>query len=115
MSLAAVTHTEDPVPVLTEIWSELLGLDRSAISADTSFLRFGGDSVLAVRMAALIRKRLGVVLALADVGAESTLNDLAALVRRRSAAGSAATTISPLPCRMLSCRPDTHPRACMIA
>ena len=93
MSLASVAHTDDPVPVLTEIWSELLGLDRSAISTETSFLRFGGDSVLAVRMAALIRKRLGVVLALADVGAESTLNDLAALVRRRSAAGSATRAL----------------------
>ncbi|GAB7044645.1 MULTISPECIES: phosphopantetheine-binding protein [Catenuloplanes] len=92
MSLAPVSHTDragDPVPALADIWSELLGIDADAFSPDVSFLRYGGDSVLAVRMAALIRKRLGVVLALADVGAESTLDELAALVRRRSAAGSA--------------------------
>ena len=88
MSLASVAPADDPSAVLTEIWSELLGMDPAAISSETSFLRFGGDSVLAVRMAALIRKRLGVVLALADVGAESTLAELTALVHRRSAAGS---------------------------
>ncbi|WP_422771399.1 phosphopantetheine-binding protein [Plantactinospora sp. WMMC1484] len=89
MSLTAVEHPGDPAPLLAEIWSELLGLDRNTIEPDVSFLRYGGDSVLAVRMAALIRKRLGVVLALADVGAESTVAELAALVRQRSAAGSA--------------------------
>ena len=93
MSISTPEHVREPVAVLTEIWSELLGLPTHAIAPDASFLRLGGDSVLAVRMAALIRKRLGVVLALADVGAESTVTQLAELVRRRSAAGTAARAL----------------------
>ena len=93
MSLRTVEPTSDPVPVLADIWSELLGLDAHAIAPDVSFLRLGGDSVLAVRMAALIRKRLGVVLALADVGVESTVAQLAELVGRRSAAGTAVRAL----------------------
>ncbi len=69
--------------VLSAIWGELLDLDPHAVPADTSFLRLGGDSVLAVRMSALVRRRLSVVLALSDVRVEITLTELAELVRRR--------------------------------
>ncbi|MEU4644742.1 phosphopantetheine-binding protein [Micromonospora sp. NPDC023814] len=93
MSLGTFAPQGDPVPTLTEIWSELLGVPSRTIEPEVSFLRLGGDSVLAVRMAALIRKRLGVVLALADVGAESTVSELAGLVRRRSAGGTAARAL----------------------
>jgi acyl carrier protein len=77
--------TADPRETLTAIWAELLHLDPGEVPADTSFLRLGGDSVLAVRMSALVRKRLDVVLALSDVRVETTVDDLAELVGRRSA------------------------------
>ncbi|TDQ50272.1 condensation domain-containing protein [Actinorugispora endophytica] len=74
----------DPVEsVLAGIWAELLDLDTADLTPGSSFLRLGGDSVLAVRMAALVRKRLSVVLALSDVTVEITLARLADLVRRR--------------------------------
>lgn len=69
---------------LARIWAELLDVDPESIAPDSSFLRLGGDSVLAVRMAALIRKRLSVVLALSDVTVEVTFGRLADLVRRRA-------------------------------
>ncbi|PSK66035.1 Phenyloxazoline synthase MbtB [Micromonospora sp. MH33] len=93
MSLSTAERPDDAGAVLAEIWSELLGIPAHTITPDASFLRLGGDSVLAVRMAALIRKRLGVVLALADVGAESTVAELTELIRRRSAGGTAARAL----------------------
>ncbi|KOX17319.1 condensation domain-containing protein [Nocardiopsis sp. NRRL B-16309] len=71
---------------LADIWARLLDLDPEAITPDASFLRLGGDSVLAVRMAALVRTRLSVVLALSDVTVEVTFGELADLVRRRATA-----------------------------
>ncbi|GAA2396138.1 hypothetical protein GCM10010404_62270 [Nonomuraea africana] len=89
---------------LAEIWSELLDLPPEEIPHDTGFLRLGGDSVLAVRMSALVRKRLGVALALSDVRVDTTLGELAELVRRRAAGGPKARalpiTVTP--------RPDPH-------
>ncbi|MFB4289543.1 phosphopantetheine-binding protein [Nonomuraea sp. ATR24] len=89
---------------LAEIWSELLDLPPEEIPYDTGFLRLGGDSVLAVRMSALVRKRLGVALALSDVRVDTTLNELAELVRRRAAGGpgprALPITVTP--------RPDPH-------
>jgi acyl carrier protein len=71
---------------LADIWARLLDLDPESITPDASFLRLGGDSVLAVRMAALVRTRLSVVLALSDVTVEVTFGKLADLVRRRATA-----------------------------
>jgi acyl carrier protein len=86
-----VTTEPDISTVLAEIWSELLGLDE--VPPDSSFLNLGGDSVLAVRMSALVRRKLGVALALSDVRVEITLTDLADLVARRSAGGSSGRAL----------------------
>ncbi|MGN9783276.1 phosphopantetheine-binding protein [Nonomuraea sp. ZG12] len=89
---------------LAEIWSELLDLPPDEIPHDVGFLRLGGDSVLAVRMSALVRKRLGVALALSDVRVETTLGELTELVRRRSSGEPAARAL-PL---KVTPRPDPH-------
>lgn len=89
---------------LAEIWSELLDLPPDEIQHDVSFLRLGGDSVLAVRMSALVRKRLGVALALSDVRVETTLGELTELVRRR-ASGEPAARALPI---QVTPRPDPH-------
>lgn len=86
----------DAVPVeaaLSRIWGELLDLDPAGIPADASFLRLGGDSVLAVRMSAMVRKRMAVELALSDVTVEITLARLADLVRRRASGDGAARAL----------------------
>ena len=84
----------DPREALATLWAQLLHLDPDEITPDASFLRLGGDSVLAVRMSALIRKRLGIVLALSDVRVETTLAELAELVSRRT---STTATSQALP------------------
>ncbi|MBE1533051.1 condensation domain-containing protein [Actinomadura algeriensis] len=69
---------------LAAIWGELLDLEPDAVPPDVSFVRLGGDSVLTVRLSALVRSRLAVELALSDVTVEITLDGLADLVRRRT-------------------------------
>ncbi|GGK04887.1 hypothetical protein GCM10010123_38580 [Pilimelia anulata] len=78
---ASAPSTRDP---LRDIWAELLG--RDDIADDATFVSLGGDSLLAVRMTALVRQRLGVELSLPEVRSESTLTELAALLDGRTAA-----------------------------
>ncbi|MCW3818828.1 condensation domain-containing protein [Micromonospora sp. DR5-3] len=93
-STAAPTE-HDQSTMLAGIWAELLGVDPDALPRDVSFLRLGGDSVLAVRMSALVRRRLGVQLALSDVRVDTTFTELAALVASRAA--GTTTGDRPLP------------------
>ncbi|WP_431930047.1 condensation domain-containing protein [Nonomuraea jabiensis] len=81
--------TVDPEPTLRRIWADILDLPESDISPGDSFLSLGGDSVLAVRTAALVRRRLGVVLAMSDLPVQHTLADLAAVVRERGSVRAA--------------------------
>ncbi|MFC3891234.1 SDR family NAD(P)-dependent oxidoreductase [Lentzea rhizosphaerae] len=84
---------DDVLQVLTGIWAELLDLERDAIPADVSFLGLGGDSLLVVRMASVIRQRLDVVLALTEIRAELTLSDVAEVVRARGEGGTTRRTL----------------------
>jgi mycobactin phenyloxazoline synthetase len=77
--------TDATLDVLRQIWVELLDVEADDVPLDTDFLRLGGDSVLAVRMAALVRRRLGVTLALTDVRVDTTLAQLHATLGLRAA------------------------------
>ncbi|HXV94183.1 MAG TPA: condensation domain-containing protein, partial [Pseudonocardia sp.] len=77
------TGSGDAVAQLAAVWGELLGLDPAEITPDATFLTLGGDSLLAVRMAAEIRRRLGVGLALPQIRPTLTIAELADLVRAR--------------------------------
>ncbi|MEV1009695.1 SDR family NAD(P)-dependent oxidoreductase [Streptomyces sp. NPDC049881] len=81
---------ETVIPELARIWGELLELDPAAIPAGASFLNLGGDSLLAVRMAAQIRGRLGVGLALPQIRPTLTLRELSRLVGDHAADGVAS-------------------------
>ena len=76
------------------IWGELLHKDPTQIPGDRSFLRLGGDSVLAVRLSALIRQRLGVSLALSDVRVDTTLDDLTKVIEQRAVDGPGAAAVA---------------------
>ncbi|GAA2324558.1 condensation domain-containing protein [Streptomyces cuspidosporus] len=82
---AAATAPAALVDAVRAVWADVLETDVAAVPADAPFLSLGGDSVLTVRMAALIRKRLGIALALSDVRVEHTAAHLAALIHERSA------------------------------
>lgn len=50
----ATTNVEQ---LLVEIWSSLLGIDEAKISVDSNFPSLGGDSIKAMRLAALCRSK----------------------------------------------------------
>ncbi|KAK2591375.1 hypothetical protein QQS21_010935 [Conoideocrella luteorostrata] len=61
---------------LQKLWSSVLGIDSSSISADDSFLRIGGDSIQSMRLAGAARE-LGLLLTVADIFKYPKLRDLA--------------------------------------
>ncbi|MBR0669452.1 amino acid adenylation domain-containing protein, partial [Roseomonas hellenica] len=70
--------------VLAGIWAELLGLEEVGITDD--FFELGGHSLTVMRMASLIRDRMGRVLPLREIFEHRTIEQLA----RRVAAGGTA-------------------------
>jgi acyl transferase domain-containing protein/non-ribosomal peptide synthetase component F/thioesterase domain-containing protein/aryl carrier-like protein len=82
-SLWSAAQTGGVRQAIAEIWADLLEIDATGIGEDSSFVSQGGDSLLAVRMASMIRQRLDVVLALPEIRAEATLGELAELVMAR--------------------------------
>jgi FkbH-like protein len=67
--------------VLSAVWREALGVP---VGADDSFFEAGGDSIHAVRLALLVRERLGVELPLAAIFESPSVS---ALAQRLSAEG----------------------------
>ncbi|GAP90069.2 putative nonribosomal peptide synthase [Rosellinia necatrix] len=70
---------EPPTPdaaVLGELWAEVLGLPPDHISSDAHFIRLGGNSIDAMRLAAASFKR-GYLLSVRDILATPCIADLA--------------------------------------
>ncbi|KAM0454492.1 hypothetical protein ACHAPV_008363 [Trichoderma viride] len=64
---------------LQALWSKVLGIDASSISADDSFLRIGGDSIQAMRLVAAAREE-ALALTVTDIFEHPELSDLAQLM-----------------------------------
>jgi tyrocidine synthetase III len=62
---------------LVEIWSEVMGIDRSRIGVEDNFFLLGGHSLRAASMAARIHRELGFKIALTQVFKTSTIRGLA--------------------------------------
>ncbi|MDO5093209.1 MAG: SDR family NAD(P)-dependent oxidoreductase [Propionibacteriaceae bacterium] len=74
--------TEKPTALrqqLELVWAELLGLEVDEIG-DATFLALGGDSLLAVRMAAELRRQVGVGLPLNQIRSDLTISELLDLI-----------------------------------
>lgn len=65
---------------IQSIWSEILGVDRKHIGAENTFLQLGGDSILAMRVVNLAKRR-GIPLKIADLLSHSSVSALAGAAR----------------------------------
>ncbi|MCQ0025445.1 amino acid adenylation domain-containing protein [Streptomyces somaliensis DSM 40738] len=77
--------------LLATVWTDTLGVTR--VSAHDSFFALGGDSILAIRVVAALR-RAGHEVSVSEVFAHHRLRDLAVVLRP---AGAARTAGSPAP------------------
>ncbi|MCC3312333.1 type I polyketide synthase [Nocardia africana] len=66
-----------------QIWERVLSLEPGVLQPDSTFIGLGGDSVLAVRMATLVRGRFGVAVPVVDLVGDITVADLIAVVTER--------------------------------
>ncbi|MCW3466342.1 non-ribosomal peptide synthetase [Chitinophaga nivalis] len=84
--LAALSGVEYIAPrneqeaAMVAIWQELLGKDK--ISVKDNFFELGGHSLKATRLASQIYKKMGVKVAIKDLLAKNTLEQLVTLVRQ---------------------------------
>ena len=61
---------------LQKLWGELLSLSQNSIGVDDNFFRFGGDSVVAMRLVAVARAE-GIMLTVANIFRHPRLCDMA--------------------------------------
>jgi acyl carrier protein len=76
-AIGAPAHVAPRTPLeaaLAEIWAEMLGLPRVGVLDD--FFDHGGDSLLAARLVARLRDRLGLDVPLRQIFETSTIADL---------------------------------------
>ncbi|KAK1249601.1 hypothetical protein MKX08_009604 [Trichoderma sp. CBMAI-0020] len=78
---------------LQALWSTVLAIDASSISADDSFLRIGGDSIQAMRLVAAAREQ-GLALTVTDIFEHPELSDLAQFMKGED--DMIATDVAPL-------------------
>lgn len=89
---APATETESD---LAEVWSQLLKIET--ISVLDSFLDLGGDSLLAARLASLIRHKWQIDFSIADVFRRSTLSGMADLINNSTQAQGLDRRGNPAP------------------
>ncbi|MED1744792.1 non-ribosomal peptide synthetase [Brevibacillus borstelensis] len=66
---------------ISEIWSEVLGLNQEAISIYDNFFAIGGHSLRAVQVISRIRERFGIEMSLVDLFRSPTVADLASVLQ----------------------------------
>lgn len=80
-----VDSIEDEAPMnemqktLQIIWGEVLNMETNMIGLNDSFVRLGGDSIMAMKLVAAVRER-GLRLSVANIFQNPTLSELAKLI-----------------------------------
>ncbi|NIM15013.1 MAG: amino acid adenylation domain-containing protein [Candidatus Aminicenantes bacterium] len=67
---------------LAEIWSQVLGIDKSNIDRDANFFHLGGHSIKAIAVILKIQKEFAVNVSLEEMFKASTLGNLAGYIKR---------------------------------
>lgn len=66
---------------LTEIWSEVLGIETNEISIDSNFFELGGQSFKAIILAANVHKEMNVQISLTDLFNMQSIRELAEFIK----------------------------------
>jgi thioesterase domain-containing protein len=90
-----VAPRTDVETALTQIWSEVLGVER--VGVHDNFFQLGGHSLLAVRLFAQIEKRLRKKLDLSALFQGATVAELARIVDMQDASGGTRSIVSIQP------------------
>jgi amino acid adenylation domain-containing protein len=72
---------------LVEIWSEVLGIDKGGIGLDLDYFDLGGHSLNATTLILKIHKEFAVKIPLAEIFRNSTVRELANLIKESEKAG----------------------------
>ncbi|WP_280299597.1 condensation domain-containing protein, partial [Nocardia abscessus] len=91
-AMSRAEGNEDVTDAVAAIWTQVLNLDAGVVRRDSTFVGLGGDSVLAVRMATMVRQRLGVAVPVAELVGDLSFADLIALIEERRT-GIAVTAV----------------------
>ena len=83
---AYVAPTTDTQIVLSEIWQDVLGVERVGINDD--FFALGGHSLIAIRLQAKITQRFSVDLSMRDLFEKNSIKDIAKQIERYVAANA---------------------------
>jgi acyl carrier protein len=73
---------DDTAAVIADVWREVLGV--ATLEPNDEFLTLGGDSLIAVRIAAKLRQRLGCDVAPDALFREGTVAGLARVLERKN-------------------------------
>ena len=71
---------------LRDLWATVIGIDANSIGLNDSFLRIGGDSIMAMRLVGVAREQ-NISLTVADVFQQPRLHELASILSREARPG----------------------------
>ncbi|NDB84528.1 MAG: non-ribosomal peptide synthetase, partial [Alphaproteobacteria bacterium] len=86
--VAPITETEKK---LVKIWSEVLGVEEDTLSIKADFFDLGGHSIKAIRLLGQVHKQLGVKLALKELFASPTIEQLNKIISTSTEKGAYAS------------------------
>ncbi|HEX2207709.1 MAG TPA: amino acid adenylation domain-containing protein, partial [Longimicrobium sp.] len=94
----ATSDVEEPVSFteaqLLQVWEELLGVE--GIGPTQNFFELGGNSLLALRLLAMVNRRMQCELPVATLFAGATVRAMAAAIEEQAAAGASASPVVPM-------------------
>ena len=61
---------------LSQIWSEVLGIEKGGIGINDDFFRLGGDSIISIQLVSKIRQKLGINIKIKDIFTYKTIDNL---------------------------------------
>lgn len=95
LSSERIPPSSETEVILVDLWAELLGLPADEIGTQDSFFHVGGDSVLAMKLAARVRQQ-GLRLTVSSIFSNPQLSEMAMYMDPGDCSGNECHSIEPL-------------------